>query len=737
VDGRLTLPITREEEKTRGSRTLSRRPPTIFSAALEDVCFYLPPVDIGIIMEARTTERRRNRLVGEKSPYLRQHADNPVDWYPWGEEAFKRALVLDRPIFLSIGYSACHWCHVMERESFEDEEVAKILNDSFVPVKVDREERPDVDATYMTAAQLLTGGGGWPLTMVLTPDLKPFFAATYIPKESKGGMTGLTSLLPTIAEFWKARRAELEESSSRVVEAIQAAQGGTSGGSMGEENLMTAFQNLMEMFDESFGGFGLAPKFPTPHRLTFLLRYWARTGDPKALWMADVTLEAMRSGGMYDQLGGGFHRYSTDRIWLMPHFEKMLYDQSLLAIAYLEGWQATGKVEHARTAREVLDYAIDNLASPDGGFCSAEDADSEGEEGKYYFWTEEQAASVLSPEEMSAARRLFGLSAEGNVHDLSSGNLGGRSVLHLSDGATSDPMYRTVRERLLAERGSRTRPAFDDKVMADWNGLMIAALARGASVLREERYLLAARRAADLVLGRMRSPDGTLLHMFRDGPAEVPGFLDDHAFMAWGLIELYQADQDPRWLEEALSITRQMIDRFWDPVEGGFFQTSYSAGPMPRHKEVYDGALPSGNSVAVLDLLTLYRITEMPDLLEKADATLAAFSGAVFSSPENYAQLLNAVDMREGPSYSIVISGRKGGADTALFLDELAVRFVPNKVVLLNEPGAPGERTRELSPLTQGQAMSNGRAVAHVCTEKACLQETADPAAFASLLRRG
>jgi uncharacterized protein YyaL (SSP411 family) len=689
-------------------------------------------------METRTAERGANRLINEKSPYLRQHAYNPVDWYPWGEEAFDRAAELDRPIFLSIGYSACHWCHVMEEESFEDEEVAKLLNENFVPVKVDREERPDVDSTYMTAAQLLSGGGGWPLTVVLTPDLKPFFAATYMPKDSKRGMTGLTSLLPTIVDFWKERRAELEESSAKVLEALKAGEGSTAGGSMGEENLMAAFQNLMVAFDERFGGFGRAPKFPTPHRLTFLLRYWSRFGDPKALWMADRTLDAMWRGGMYDHLAGGFHRYSTDQMWLVPHFEKMLYDQALLAIAYIEGWQATGKEVHARTAREVLDYVIDRLTSPEGGFCSAEDADSEGEEGKYYLWTEEQVASVLSPEEMSSARRLFGITKEGNVREGPMGKTGGRNVLHL-EGASSieDPMYRPLREKLLVARDQRTRPALDDKVMADWNGLMIAALSRGASAFRNERYLDAAKRAAEHVLSRMRSPDGTLLHMYRDGPAKVPGFLDDHAFMAWGLLELYQADQDVRWLEESLSIVRQMIDRFWDGEEGGFFQTAGSDGPIPRRKEVYDGAIPSGNSVAIMDLLLLYRITEEPELLEKADAAIAAFSGAVFSSPESFAQFMNSVDFRQGPSYSIVISGHRDGADTALFFDELASRFVPNKVVLLNEPGSAGERIRQLSPLAQGQAMKDGMAVAHVCTESACLQETPDPKAFASLLRQG
>ncbi|MBI0584121.1 MAG: thioredoxin domain-containing protein [Methanomassiliicoccus sp.] len=681
-------------------------------------------------------EERSNRLINEKSPYLLQHAHNPVDWYPWGEEAFRRAKELDRPIFLSIGYSSCHWCHVMEEESFQDEKVAALLNAHFVPVKVDREERPDVDATYMTAAQLLSGGGGWPLTMVLTPDLKPFFAATYIPKEAKWGRSGLMTLLPTISDFWKGRRQELEETSQKVVEALKEQGEAAAGGGLGEEALMAAFQNMMGAFDETYGGFGLAPKFPTPHRLTLLLRYWNRTGDQKALWMADRTLEAMRKGGIYDQLGKGFHRYSTDQQWLVPHFEKMLYDQALLAIAYIEGWQATGKEHHSRTAREVLDHVLDRMTSSEGGFFSSEDADSEGEEGRFYLWTEGEAAAVLDEREMEAARRLFGLNAEGNMREGVKGDLSGRSVLRLSSPeAMDDPLFDAVRQKLLAAREKRPRPAMDDKIMADWNGLMIAALARGAAAFMDERYLRAAARAADHVLVRMRSEDG-LGHVYRDGLSTVPGFLDDHAFMAWGLLELFQADQDLRWLNEAIALVKEMNAGFWDD-DGGYYQVREGKDMIHRGKEVYDGAVPSGNSIALLDLLTLYRITEEPDLMTKADALIAAFSGAVFRSPENHSQFMNAVDLRLGPSYSIVIAGRKGAEDTILFLRELASRYVPNKVVLLLEPGKAVEGIGRLSPLVQGQAMRDGRAMAHVCTERACLPETADPGAFAELLRPG
>jgi uncharacterized protein YyaL (SSP411 family) len=685
-----------------------------------------------------TAERKLNHLANETSPYLRQHATNPVDWYPWGEEALQKAKDEDKPIFLSIGYSSCHWCHVMEEESFRDDEVAALLNANFVPIKVDREERPDLDAAFMAAAQALTGNLGWPLNLILTPDKKPFFAATYLPKSPSRGMMGLTTLLPTIAEFWKDRRDEVTATSEKVMEAMTAEGASTAGGGLGEEVLFDAFQRSMEAFDERFGGFGTAPKFPTPHRLTFLLRYWARTGDQKALWMADRTLEEMRKGGIYDQLGKGFHRYSTDQAWTVPHFEKMLYDQALLAMAYLECWQATEKKEHAATAREVLDYVLENLTSADGGFFSSEDADSEGEEGKYYYWRLDELSEVLSPEEIELAERYFGISQKGNVREGEHGHILGKNVLRLaSPDALSEPRFDEVRKKLLAAREKRVRPGKDDKVMTDWNGLMIAAMARGGAVLRDDKYVAAAARAAERALDKMRTEDGTLAHVLRGGGSRIPGFLDDQAFMAWGLIELFQAAQDPRWLREAIDLVKAMDKRFWDDGAGGYFQTAEGQPDVVRRrKDIYDGALPSGNSVALLDLAVLYRITEEPHLKERAEALIEAFSGTVFRAPEQYAQFLNAVDFKLGPSYSIIIAGKKGRDDTGTFFRELSTKFVPNKVVLLAEPGSGGDAVRSLSPLVQGQAMIDGKAAAHVCTETACLPETDDPQRFVELLRR-
>lgn len=667
--------------------------------------------------------RKANRLAGERSPYLLQHADNPVDWYPWGDEAFRRAAEEDKPVFLSIGYSSCHWCHVMEEESFEDEEVAALLNRDFISIKVDREERPDVDATYMTAAQMISGGGGWPLTLFLTPERRPFFAATYLPKDAKYGMAGLTTVLPAIVQFWKERREEIEETSGKVVEALRAHATAAAGGDLGEEALLEAFNRLRASFDREHGGFGGAPKFPTPHRLTFLLRYWKRTGEAEALDMVERTLDAMRREGIYDHLGGGFHRYSTDPFWLVPHFEKMLYDQALLLMAYAEGWQATGHRKYERAAREITDYVLGRMTSPQGGFFSAEDADSEGEEGKYYVWTREELASFLAPDELEAAVAAFGLTAEGNLRE-GPGALEGRNVLRLA-GEMTEAAERAAR-KMLARREERPPPFKDDKVMADWNGLMIAALAKAYGAWRDARHGDAARAAAEFVLDRMRQ-DGRLMHVHRDGSSAVPAFLDDHAFLAWGLLELYAADPRTRWLEEAIALADTMLAEFADP-RGGFFQSGRGEGAVAPVKEVYDGAVPSGNSVALLVLLLLHRITGREEYRRAAEGTVTALSGAVFRAPDHHAQFLNAVDLMLGPSAEVVLAGPREGIEP--FLTELGKGFVPNKVVV----HASGDRRiGELSPLVQGRS-AEGAPMAHVCTGRTCRPPTGDPAVMVRLL---
>ncbi|MEI6501705.1 MAG: thioredoxin domain-containing protein, partial [Armatimonadota bacterium] len=628
-------------------------------------------------------ERRANRLLGEKSPYLLQHAYNPVDWQPWGEAAFAEAMAEDKPIFLSIGYSTCHWCHVMAHKSFEDPEVARLMNRAFVCIKVDREERPDVDNVYMAVCQAMTGSGGWPLTIFMTPDKRPFHAATYIPRDARFGQIGMLELIPRVQEFWRDRRAEVLESAAQVVEVMQSRQRqqrpaapavGTH-----EALLSQAYEELSHRYDAQRGGFGRAPKFPTPHNLTFLLRHWKRTGEAQALAMVEKTLQAMRQGGVWDQVGMGLHRYSTDPRWLVPHFEKMLYDQALLALACLEAHQATGDEQYARTAREVFTYVLRDLTSPEGGFYSAEDADSDGVEGKFYVWTEEQLREVLPLELAEVVIHTYGVTRGGNFHDEVSGEATGANILHLSEPVPEELRARLAAagELLLPARGQRVRPGLDDKVLTDWNGLMIAALARGAQVLDEPQYLTAAARAADFLLAKLTTPQGRLLHRYREGEAAIPAYLDDFAFLTWGLIELYEADFDPRWLREALRLNDYMLEHFWDGANGGlFFSAEDHEQLMVRPKEVYDGAVPSGNSVAMLNLLRLSRLTGRSQLEAQAEQLANAFTDQLAQAPSMRTQMLCAVDYALGPAAEVVLVGE--GVEP--MLRALRSSFQPNTV---------------------------------------------------------
>ncbi|HNT72144.1 MAG TPA: thioredoxin domain-containing protein, partial [Methanothrix sp.] len=547
--------------------------------------------------------KRKNRLAFEKSPYLLEHANNPVDWHPWGEEAFSRAERENKPVFLSIGYSTCHWCHVMAAESFEDEEVARLLNDTFVPIKVDREERPDLDAVYMAVAQMMTGSGGWPLTVILTPDKKPFFAATYIPKESRFGRIGILDLIPRIRHLWKNERAMILASAEEMASVLRQPPE-VADLRLDEAAIRSAYQSLVARFDASNGGFGGAPKFPSPTTFLFLLRHWRRTGDAGGVQMTEITLRAMRRGGIFDHVGYGFHRYSTDALWHLPHFEKMLYDQAMISLACLEAHQATGKAEYARIAREVFAYLLRDLAAPEGGFYSAEDADSEGEEGRFYLWTLEEVRAVLDPDEAELVARIFSLREEGNFREEATGRLTGKNVLamkrplgdHARELGVSESRLQerleAARERLFAAREGRARPKKDDKVLADWNGLAIAALARGSQVLGDGGLKEAADRAAGFILDRMRDGRGRLLHRYRDGTAGILGNLDDYAFLIWGLLELYEAGFRPEHLEAARSLALEMVTRFRDGEGGGFFFTPEDGEELiVRRKDGHDGAL--------------------------------------------------------------------------------------------------------------------------------------------------
>jgi uncharacterized protein YyaL (SSP411 family) len=521
----------------------------------------------------------RNRLQFEKSPYLLQHAGNPVDWYPWGSAAFEAAAREDKPIFLSIGYSTCHWCHVMERESFEDPQVAALLNEAFICIKVDREERPDIDNIYMAVCQVVTGGGGWPLTVLLAPDKTPFYAATYIPKEGRYGHIGLVDLVPQVRQLWNTRREEVTAAGQQHMERLRQFIRTPEGSGLDEATLGEAFKNFVSRFDKSHGGFGNAPKFPTPHNLNFLLRYGKRTKNSLALAMVERTLKAMRRGGIYDHIGFGFHRYSTDQSWLVPHFEKMLYDQALLALAYLEAFQATGNAEYADTAREIFTYVLRDMTDPEGPFYSAEDADSEGVEGRFYVWSEREIRNLLNTGTADLVIRWFQIRPEGNWVDATGHGDAGSNILHLKKeivdlavetGPTPESLQAELeraRQLLFAVREKRVRPLKDDKVLTDWNGLMIAALTRGSQVLGEPRYVEAAGKALLFVMNRMIGENGRLLHRYRDGEALIPANLDDYAFLVWGLIELYEATFDTRILAQANKAKRQsrVLLRFYQP----------------------------------------------------------------------------------------------------------------------------------------------------------------------------
>ena len=680
---------------------------------------------------AKRAQRRpakANHLAGEKSPYLLQHADNPVDWYPWGEEAFERARAEDKPVFLSIGYSTCHWCHVMAHESFEDQMVADLMNEAFVSVKVDREERPDIDTIYMTVCQMMTGSGGWPLTIVMTPDGRPFFAGTYFPKEGRFGRAGMVELVPAIAGMWRDRREEVVESAAQITAALTKQAGAEGGEAMDERFINTAALQLNQRFDERYGGFGEAPKFPSPHQLTFLLRFWRRADDDWSLEMVERTLGAMRRGGVYDHVGFGFHRYSTDRQWLLPHFEKMLYDQAGLLMAYTEAFQASGDQAFRRTAEEIVEYVLRDMTSPEGAFYSAEDADSEGVEGKFYVWTAAELIEVLGEEDAVYAASVFDVREAGNFREEATGEATGTNILHIAtEDELDEERLEDIRVRLLEARDARVRPHLDDKVLTDWNGFMIAALAKAGTALGRADFVEAAVRAAGFVLGTMYMGDGRLLHRYRDGEAGLDGQLDDHAFMIWGLLELYEATFDPAYLETAMGLADGLLEHFWDAEAGAFFLTPDDGEELlVRPKEVYDGAMPSGNSVAMLGLLHLSHITGDPDLARRASELADAFSRDVSRVPMGFTQLLSALDMAMGDFREVVIVGDPEAEDTRAMLEALRAVFVPNKAVLLRRPDEGEEGIVRIAPFLKDHHAIDGKATAYVCQEHLCKDPTTD-----------
>lgn len=682
-----------------------------------------------------------NRLSLEKSPYLLQHAQNPVDWYPWGDEAFRKAQEEDKPIFLSVGYATCHWCHVMEHESFEDEEVAGLLNEHMVSIKVDREERPDIDQIYMTVCQALTGRGGWPLSVFMTPDRKPFFAGTYFPKRGRMGMTGFMEIIEQLSAMWRNDRGRILQVGEQLTQAIQPRRDSPAARIPGVETLDKGFQQLAKAFDATWGGFSRAPKFPTPHQLTFLLRYHRRKPGSGALDFVEKTLDGMRNGGIFDHVGYGFSRYSVDEKWLVPHFEKMLYDQALLAMAYLEAYQVTGHTRHGRVAREIFHYVLRDMTSPEGGFYSAEDADSEGREGLFYVWKPGQVREVLGEEDGRIFCRFFDITDAGNFEDHWSIPHVSRTVEAMAPHFGMNPealeaLLERGRQKLFEVREKRIHPLKDDKILTAWNGLMIAALAKGSTILKEPAYADAARRAADFILQRMRSPSGRLYRRFREGDVAHRAYADDHALFIWGLIELHQATLQARYLEEAFRLQLEMIRLFWDDEDGGFFFSAEdNESLIVRDKEIYDGAVPSSNSVAVFNLLRLARLTGNTELEERADRCLRAFAGMVEDYPSAYTQFLNAVDFAAGPTEEIVIAGDGSRSEVRDMLRTVQSSFVPHRVVIVYEPDSEeGRRLVSLAPFLENMRGLDGHPAAYVCRGGSCRQPVSAVEALREIL---
>jgi len=672
-----------------------------------------------------------NRLAQETSPYLLQHAGNPVDWYPWGPEALARASSEDKPIFLSIGYSACHWCHVMEHESFENPQLAAILNAEFVPIKVDREERPDLDQVYMNAVQMITGRGGWPMSMFLTPDLRPFFGGTYWPPTRKMGMPGFDEILTAVSDAWKNRRAELTSQADQLTLRLGALGDLPAGdATLDRAPLQAAGETLARLFDATNGGFGGAPKFPHPMDLRLLLRLWRQSGRQNLLDMATQTLDKMAAGGIYDQLGGGFHRYSVDERWLVPHFEKMLYDNALLTVAYLEAFQATGAPRYERVVRETLDYVLREMCDPAGGFRSTQDADSEGVEGKFYVWTPTEIEQILGPAAAKTFCYVYDVSPEGNFEEQSILNLPKTldqcaQILHREPAELAAELAEG-RVKLLAARSQRVWPGLDDKVLVSWNGLMIAAMAQAGSVLGEPRYVEQAARASQFILDEMRGHDGRLLHTYRLGQARFDAYLDDYACLVDALVTLYEATFDERWIQDAVSLADIVLAHFRDTERGGFFYTADDHEELvARPKDIQDSSVPSGSAMAATMLLRLGRLCGRADYLDAAIETVRAFVPMMQEYPTATGQMLLALDFHLGPTPELAILAGDDAATSAVLAD-LRRRFWPNKVVALRQDPAVGGA--ELAPMFEGKQAASPGPTLYACEHFTCQEAIAGEA---------
>lgn len=687
-------------------------------------------------MVSREKEKKfENHLINEKSPYLLQHAHNPVDWHPWAEDTFSKAKNENKPVFLSIGYSTCHWCHVMAHESFEDPEIGELLNRVFVPVKVDREERPDIDSTYMNVCQMMTGSGGWPLTIIMTPDKKPFFSGTYFPKESRYGNLGLKEIILKVEDLWKNKPQEALISADKIVNLLEKISVVENKEDLNNELLDNAYTALKESFDKVHGGFGMIQKFPTPHNLYFLMRYWKRNSSATSWKMVKKTLERMQQGGIYDQVGFGFHRYAVDPEWLVPHFEKMLYDQALISMAYLESFQISGEEKYAKTAKEIFEYVLRDLKSPEGGFYSAEDADSEGVEGKFYVWSKEEIDVILG-DSSELICDIFQVQKEGNFKEESTGKNTGKNILFLKKSLEEiskekqislkklESIIEESRRKLFQVREKRIHPHKDDKILTDWNGLMIAALSRGSKVFKEERYLKAAEKAVDFIFKNLYS-NKRLLHRYREGQGAINGYLDDYAFLIWGLLELYQASFKVKYLSKAFELNQSLLDQFLDKSEGGFYFTPADGETvLLRKKESYDSAIPSGNSVQVLNLLKMSLLSEDARLKETAHNCLNYFSSKIKRSPLGHTHFLNALDFEWGPYWKLVIACPPGKKNSKKISQLLSTYFLPNLVMVLKEDDLEEKWPFEVQDSFSAKKSIENQCAAYLCSDKDCKNPT-------------
>ena len=674
-----------------------------------------------------------NRLANETSPYLLQHANNPVDWYPWGEEALDKARAEDKPILLSVGYSACHWCHVMERESFENPAIAAQMNQLFVSVKVDREERPDIDSIYMTAVQAMTGHGGWPMTVFLTPNGKPFYGGTYFPPEDRGGMPSFPRVLEAISDAYSNNRSEVLQNTEHLLDRMRqmSAVGQQGFEPLTDEVTRLAMRKAASDFDPRHGGFGLQPKFPQPMTYEFLLRHYLRTEDSEALHMVELTLQRMATGGIYDQIGGGFHRYSTDAFWLVPHFEKMLYDNALLARLYLHAYQITGNPMYRRIVEETLEYVMREMTSPEGGFYSAQDADSEGVEGKFFIWLPHEIEEALGDEDGEVICRYYGVTPHGNFE--------GRNILRVAmdaanlardeglDAEQFGDLLARAKSRLLAVRNERIAPGLDDKILTSWNGLMLAAFAEAASVLGRKDYAEVAERNAEFLLANLLN-DGRLLRTYKDGKAKLNGYLEDYAFLIDGLLMLHEVNFSRKTLDAAIELGNAMVELFWDAATGQFFDTGHDHEQLVvRPKDLTDNAIPCGSSMAVDVLLRLAVITDDGDMELRASAALRGVRQLMMTFPTAAGNWLGALDFYLSRPKEIVIVGERGDADTDALLSEVHRHYMPNRVLL---GASEGDDADSGLPLLMERHKIDGMPTAYVCENYVCQLPTTDPQAL-------